>query len=87
MAKYKTLYAELSPTLKEEFQTIVENNGKFSALDLGLLCVKHQIPLTVMDDWLPEITDFAYASGTWERLRKNGVKAKDIGVAWSLRCK
>lgn len=45
-----------------------------------------RLPLTVLDDYLPELTrfngEFRYPSGTWERLQMRGVTAKMIGVEW-----
>jgi hypothetical protein len=83
VSKYKELYSALSPQIRIDFEAIVFERGKFTAQDLGSLCMKHQIPLTVMDDWLPEITCGQYSSGTWDRLRGTGVKAKDLGVSWN----
>ncbi|NET46635.1 hypothetical protein [Okeania sp. SIO2B3] len=53
------------------------------------MCNKYQIPVKVMDEWLPDITleekgrqDKFYPTGTWERCKDKGLKAKDIGVVW-----
>ena len=79
--EYKKLYKELQNDIKKEYFEIVENPGKFTPLNLGELCRKYQIPVKVMDEWLPDFTDFP--SGTWERLQWRGLKARDIGVVWN----
>ncbi|MCT7965060.1 hypothetical protein NG799_01775 [Laspinema sp. D1] len=78
--KLKELYAELGPLIQQDFNQIIESTGKFTPLNLGELCIKHRIPVTVMDDWLSTLT--AYPTGTWENLRSRGCKARDIGVVW-----
>lgn len=85
----KALYQELGPAILEEYQRINAEKGKFTPIDLGSLCMKFRIPLTVMDDWLPELTEFEYRR-SWDRIRESQlmgtnrrVKASDLGVIWS----
>jgi len=82
VAEYKRLYAELSPAIKVEFDRIVAENGKFTLRSLGALANKFCVPLTFLDDCLPEITGGVYPSGAWERRQKRGAKARDVGVMW-----
>lgn len=88
--RVKELFNELGPDIKAAYQQIVKETGKFTAKDLGELCMQFRIPVTVMDDWLPELTNFEYATGTWDIIRNSKlegtnrlVKARDLGVIWS----
>lgn len=63
------------------FSYIVADNGKFTPPDLGKLCNQFCLPVTVMDRFLSEL--HLLPTGTWQRLRDRGCKAKDIGVEWS----
>lgn len=80
VAAYKAAYLELKPQIKEDFDLVLKTYGRFTPRDLGILCHKYAIPVKVMDEWLPEITNFVYPSGSWERSK---LKPKDIGVRWS----
>ena len=87
-AEYVRLFEELQEEIKAEVLRIKNETGKFSAYDLGKICLKFKVPLTAMDAYLNKIfpTDssdqFKWAIGTWDRMQMNGVKAKDIGVVW-----
>lgn len=81
--KYKEIYQQEKDAIIKAFDELVSTEGKFSAKMLGKLCNQFKLPVTVMDEFLSEATNFRYPSGTWDRLRDKGVKAKDIGVAWS----
>lgn len=76
----KEIVASEADEIRKAYQTIVEDQGKFTCLSLGYLCNKFRLPVTVMDDILPDFTD--YPAGTWERLKDKGCKARDIGVMW-----
>ncbi|ACK73703.1 hypothetical protein PCC7424_5627 (plasmid) [Gloeothece citriformis PCC 7424] len=80
--KYRELFSSLREEIKLEFLQIVKQKQKFTRQDLGYLCIKFKIPVKVMDEWLPDISDRLYPTGTWERLQSRGCKAKDIGVEW-----
>ncbi len=82
VAKHKQILAEEGDQIVQAFNNIVEQKGKFTKEDLGTLCNQFRMPVTLMDDCLPELTGFYYPSGTWDRLRDRGVKASDIGVKW-----
>ena len=89
VAEYKRLYKVLKEDIKKDFFAIAEETGNFTALDLGKLCNKYLIPVKVMDEWLEDVTleetkilGQFYPSGTWERCRGKGIKARDIGVVW-----
>lgn len=85
----KRIMAELSPLIRQDFFLIVKEKGKFTPNDLGAMAMKWRLPLTVLDDYLPDLTVLPgekhplYPSGTWERLRDRGMKARDIGVEWN----
>lgn len=79
---YKRILAEEGEAIRSKFFEIVERDGKFSPRALGEIAVEFRLPLTILDDCLPDLTDGAYPSGTWERLKDRGVKARDIGVVW-----
>lgn len=81
-SKYKQLLLLLRSEIKEDFERIVAE-GKFTPKDLGQLCLKYRIPVKIMDEWLPDITERKYPSGTWDRLQDRGCKVKDIGVVWN----
>ena len=78
--EYKNLFEKLQEPLKQEFQAIVNNNGKFTPNHLGAIAVKFRLPVKVIDEFLAEICN--YPSGTWERLQMKGCQTKDIGVKW-----
>jgi hypothetical protein len=78
--EFKRLLEELRSPITKDFKQIVESNGKFTPKDLGGLCIKYLLPVTVMDDFLNGYD--LLPSGTWDRLREQGCKAKDIGVEW-----
>lgn len=85
--EYKRLYAELAPEIKAEVLKLKTSSGSFTIYDFGRLCMKFEIPATAMDNYLNSIFSssndgFFWGSGTWERLRSSGVKAKDIGITW-----
>ena len=84
VAEYKRIFETDKDFILAAFTEIVEREGKFTMASLGLLAMRFRMPLTWMDDCLPTITNFQYPSGTWDRLKDRGVKAKDIGVVW--RC-
>lgn len=82
VAEYKRILEADSAAIRTVFDEIVQREGKFTMMALGGLAMQFRLPLTWMDDCLPTITDQQYPSGTWERLRDRGAKAKDIGVVW-----
>jgi hypothetical protein len=65
------------------FNEIVERDGKFAPRHLGELCNKFKLPVKVMDEFLPKITNRRYSSGTWKGLQERGCTAEAIGVVWS----
>jgi hypothetical protein len=88
--RVKELFNELSTDIAIAYRQRVKETGTFTPKDLGELCVMFRVPLTVMDDWLPELTNFEYATGTWDLIRESKlagtnrrVKASDLGVVWS----
>ncbi|NEP55997.1 MAG: hypothetical protein F6K31_03100 [Symploca sp. SIO2G7] len=82
VAKYKQIYKQEKTAILSAFNKIVEKEGRFTPKHLGYLCNKFRLPCTVMDEFLPDITDYRYPTGTWERLKNRGFKARDIGVSW-----
>jgi hypothetical protein len=83
VAEYKRILNKERGEILAIFEEIVAaNDGKFSAKSLGQLASRIRMPLTWIDDCLPEITNYRYPSHTWDRLKDRGVKAKDIGVVW-----
>ena len=83
VSRMKEIINKDGESIATRFAQIVESNGKFTPLDLGSIANEFQLPITVIDDYLPDLTGGAYPSGTWERLQKRGYTAKKIGVAWS----
>lgn len=80
-AKYKQLYEQLKDTLEQEVNNIKTETGKFTLFDFGALCMKYQLPASVMDRFLTNILpNWGYE---WEMRRDRGVKAKDIGIIWN----
>jgi hypothetical protein len=78
--EFKRLFRELRSPITQDFEQIVKSNGRFTPKDLGDLCIKYLLPVTVMDDFLSGY--HLLPSGTWDRLRDRGCRAKDIGVEW-----
>jgi hypothetical protein len=72
----------LNQNIKLEFDKIYQVEGTFTPRDLGRLANLLLLPLTVLDEFLPQATDYKYKTGTWDRLKDKGLKAKDIGVMW-----
>jgi hypothetical protein len=66
----------------KRFEQIIAEDGRFTPKHLGILASEFRLPLTVLDDYLPDLTGGRYPSGTWERLRQRGYTAKAIGVQW-----
>lgn len=78
-AKYKQLYEDLKGVIEEDVNRTKTETGKFSLNDFGALCIKHRIPASAMDRYLTAILpDWGYE---WE-VRKDRVKARDIGIVW-----
>lgn len=82
VTKYRQILAEEGEAIAAAFEAAV-SKGKFTLNDLGELCNRFQMPVKLMDDCLPSLTNERYPTGTWERSQQKGVKAKDIGVVWS----
>ena len=82
VSEYKRILAEDKDSILARFNDIKTTQGKFTPLDLGRLCVEFELPVTVLDAYLSDLTNGEYPTGTWERLRDRGCKAKDIGVTW-----
>lgn len=82
VAEYKRILATESDNILAVFEQEVRTHGKLTAKGLGRIAMATRLPLTVLDDCLPSITNNRYPSGTWERLRDIGFTAKDIGVEW-----
>jgi len=79
--EYKRLYKELEPELRLAFQSrVAMSDGKFTPRDFGAIAVEFRLPLTVLDDFLSGYR--LIPSGTWDRLKDRGCKAKDLGVEW-----
>jgi hypothetical protein len=66
----------------KRFEQIIAEDGRFTPKHLGILASEFRLPVAVIDDYLPDLTDGKYPSGTWERLRARGYTAKMIGVQW-----
>jgi hypothetical protein len=81
-AEYKRIYNTEQQQILNAFNTIIAENGKFTARHLGALCNQFRLPVKVMDEFLPEITNHQYRCGTWERIKRSGIKARHIGVIW-----
>ncbi len=78
--KMKEIYETDREAIRIEFNKIVNSNGKFTPKDLGDMCNKFRLPVTVMDDYLDSLE--LLPCGTWDRLKDRGCRAKDIGVMW-----
>lgn len=81
--EYKKILATERQLILEAFNAEILRAGTLTPRGLGRMAVSLRLPLTILDDCLPEITNGRYPSGTWERLRGRGVTANDIGVSWS----
>jgi hypothetical protein len=77
VAEMKRILAEEGPRITKRFNELREYGG-FTPRGLGTLAFEFQLPLTVLDDYLPDLTGGAYKTGTWERLKDRGCKARDI---------
>jgi hypothetical protein len=82
VTRYKQIFESDRVAILAAFNDLVGRDGKFTPMHLGQLCNQFQVPVKVMDDFLPEITNRKYSAGTWQRLKDRGCKAKDIGVTW-----
>lgn len=82
VARYKLILATESESILAAFEQELRTHGRLSANGLGRIAMATGIPLTLLDDCLPSITSNRYPTGTWERLRQAGVRARDIGVEW-----
>lgn len=80
--EYKRILAEESDSILAVFEQELNTYGKLTAKGLGRIAMATRLPLTVLDDCLPSITNNRYPIGTWERLRDIGFTAKGIGVEW-----
>ena len=78
--RLKEIYEADKEAIKDEFERIVDHLERLTPLSLGYLCNKFNLPVTVMDDYLSSLE--LIPSGTWERLKDRGCKARDIGVMW-----
>ena len=79
-AKYKQLYEDLKGVIEEDVSAVVAETGKFTLKDFGALCMKHRIPASAMDRYLTCI--LPNWGHEWE-VRKDRVKAREIGIIWS----
>lgn len=82
IVRSKEIMAAEGESIAAAFAAVIQEKGKFTPLDLGALAVQFQLPVTLLDDYLPTLTKGRYATGTWERLRDRGCTAKMIGVVW-----
>lgn len=83
VSRCKEIYESDRDAILAAYNNLVkQRDGKFTPKDLGHLCNQFQLPVKVMDEFLPEITSRDYRAGTWQRLQDRGCKAKDIGVVW-----
>ena len=83
VSETKRIIAKDGDAIRRRFaEILVLNRGKFTPNNLGELAVEFRLPLAVLDDYLPTLTEFVYPSGTWQRLKDRGCKARDIGVVW-----
>ena len=87
-AEYKRLYEELRDEIRADVIKTVRETDKFTPTNLGSLCMKFRIPLSVMDKYLEGYfptgdPDMVWRPYTWDRLRDRGAKARDLGVVWS----
>lgn len=78
----KRIMVEDGDKITARFNELARSYGKFTPRHLGLLATEFRLPLTVLDNYLPTLTEGRYPSGTWERLKDRGVSAIDIGVNW-----
>lgn len=83
VSEFKRILAEDGDRLRQRFEEIRTEKGKFTPPDLGRLCVEFKLPVTALDAYLSHVTNGEYPSGTWERLRDRGCTAKQIGVIWT----
>ena len=79
VAAYKQILADEGIAIAQKFADLVSRDGKFTLRSLGELCNHFRLPVTLMDDCLPSLTNGAYPTGAWER---SGCTAKQIGVNW-----
>ncbi len=82
VSAYKEFLAKEGEAIAAEFNHIKDRDGKFTAMNLGELCNKFRCPVTLMDDCLPELSGLEYPTGFWDRMKRRGAKARDIGVRW-----
>lgn len=76
--RYKEIFESDRTNILAAFDSICQASGKFTPRNLGELCLQFNLPVKVMDEFLPDITNHRYSSGTWERLQEKGCKVKDI---------
>jgi hypothetical protein len=82
VSRMKEIMREDGAAIAERFAQLTNSEGKFTPVHLGMLANEFRLPVAVIDDYLPDLTDGKYPSGTWERLRARGYTAKMIGVQW-----
>lgn len=76
----KQLFEKLKHQIAADHAEIVAAKGKWTAIDIGVLCRRYLIPVTIMCDWLYDLGLQRY---DWEHLKDRGLTAKKIDVSWN----
>jgi hypothetical protein len=74
----KQTYATLGPRLTEAARAIKQETGKITPTDVGKLALEFNLCLKHTFDFLEDVQDQVLPTGTYDRLKDRGLKAKEL---------
>jgi hypothetical protein len=81
----KEAYAVLGPRLADSARGIKKNTGKLTPTDVGRLALQFNLCLKHTFDFLEDDQDQVLPSGTYDRLKDRGLKAKEVFEVVAMR--
>jgi hypothetical protein len=74
----KQTYAMLGSRLANAARAIKQDTGKITPTDVGKLALEFNLCLKHTFDFLEDVQDQVLPSGTYDRLKDRGLKAKEV---------
>ena len=81
----KQTYAVLGPRLANSARAIKQETGKITPVDVGGLALQFNLCLKHAFDFLEDVQDQVLPSGTYDRLKDRGLKAKELFEVVAVR--
>ncbi len=81
----KQTYAVLGPSLADAAREIKQDTGKLTPTDVGVLALQFNLCLKHTFEFLEDVQDQVLPSGTYDRLKDRGLKAKELFEVVAVR--